>query len=213
MLLSFDSEVKTPLRKGAGSAVQTPVALIPSSSKIFRHLSSGGSEGWPSHGGSFPTAELYSTIVVDTPASVEKGFFATSFDDARKNLFLVSPDHSQGLDQPSSLSLDTSEDSIQSTTLEDTKDVASLILKAEQKLSVVRLSLEKALHTAESIRMLTSADGDQEAAAVDKGEAAEPPIPRPRRALPTPHSIEEEHNLRLVADLVLTPGKTLILSP
>lgn len=107
--------------------------------------------------------------------------------------------------------LDTGESSIQSTT----KDVASLILKAEQKLSVIRLSLERALCTAEYIRTMTSANGHQEeTAAVDeRGDVGEPPIPRPRRRLPMPHSIEEERNLRLVADLVLTPGKTLILSP
>ena len=107
-----------------------------------------------------------------------------------------------------SSSLDTSEGSIQT----DNKDIASLILKAEQKLSVIRLSLEKALCIAESIRTLTSANnGDRE----EKPGilAGEPPIPRPQRGLPMPHSIEEERNLRLVADLDLTPGKTLILSP
>ena len=218
MLLTFGKDVATPLRKGAGSATRTPVLLVPSSSKASRHETPEWSQ-LSINGGSFSTAELHSTLIVDTPASAERGFFEASFDgnceSARKNLFVVSPDQSQeGLDlfhggdgHLQSSSLDTSEGSIQT----DTKDIASLILKAEQKLSVIRLSLEKALCTAESIRALTSGTRNGE----EKSEihAGEPPIPRPRRGLPMPHSIEEERNLRLVADLVLTPGKTLILSP
>ena len=213
MLLTFDKDVATPLRKGAGSATRTPVLLVPSSSKASRHETPEWSQ-LSINGGSFSTAELHSTLIVDTPASAERAF--GNCESARKSLFVVSPDQSQeGLDlfhdgdgHLQSSSLDTSEGSIQT----DTKDIASLILKAEQKLSVIRLSLEKALCTAESIRTLTSANnGDRE----EKPGilAGEPPIPQPRRGLPMPHSIEEERNLRLVADLVLTPGKTLILSP
>ena len=214
MLLTFGKDVATPLRKGAGSATRTPVLLVPSSSKASRHETPEWSQ-LSINGGSFSTAELHSTLIVDTPASAERAF--GNCESARKSLFVVSPDQSQeGLDlfhdgdgHLQSSSLDTSEGSIQT----DTKDIASLILKAEQKLSVIRLSLEKALHTAESIRALTAGtrNGDWE----EKSgiHADEPPIPRPRRGLPMPHSIEEERNLRLVADLVLTPGKTLILSP
>lgn len=200
--------LSTPLRKGTGPATRSQL---------------------PVSGGSFSTADLCSTLIVDTPASTEKGFFATSFDSncasARKHLFVVSPDHSssQGLDllhdgdgqhQPSFR--DAEEDSIRSTTC-TSEDITSLILKAEQKLSVIRLSLEKALRTAKRVRTLASANKDREetAAVEEKGDAGEPHtfIHRPRRGIPLPLSIEEERNLRLVADLVLTPGKTLTLSP
>ena len=230
MLLSFDDA--TPLRKG-GSGPATggnnagsdfSVALIPSS------------------GGSYSTSELCSTLVVETPASAERGFLATSLDgiceSARKHLFVVSPDHPHALEtspdqssQGASL-LDDDDDggdplpsflddanevdlSTSGAHHKSTKDIATLLLEAEHKLSVIRSSLERALRTAESVRTLASADGDLDGAATSEEEcnAVEPPIPRPQRSIPVPHSIDEERNLRLVADLVLTPGKTLTLSP
>ena len=78
------------------------------------------------------------------------------------------------------------------------KDARSLVLLAQYKLSRARLSLELALRAAKDI----ASEADEPMAA-----------PSPRRDVPVAHSIEEEINLRLVADLILTPGKTLTLSP
>jgi len=133
-----------------------------------------------------------STLMVETPVTAERGFLATSFDglsspsSVRKELFAavrVSPE----------------QESVPS-------DVQSLILQAEQKLSSVRISLERALGVAETVR---AKNGEKKKEEVDLGE---PPAPR-RRVPVVAHSIDAERNLRLVADLVLTPGKTLTLSP
>ena len=87
---------------------------------------------------------------------------------------------------------------VASTSFDGRKDARSLVLLAQYKLSRARLSLELALRAAKDIA----------------SEADEPMAdPTPRRDVPVAHSIEEEINLRLVADLILTPGKTLTLSP
>ena len=135
---------------------------------------------------------LDSTLMVETPVTAERGFLATSFDgllspsSVRKELFAVQVSPEQ--------------ESVVSS------DVQSLILKAEQKLSSVRISLERALSVAETVR---AKNGEKKKEEVDLGE---PPAPR-RRVPVVAHSIDAERNLRLVADLVLTPGKTLTLSP
>ena len=87
---------------------------------------------------------------------------------------------------------------VASTSFDGRKDARSLVLLAQYKLSRARLSLELALRAAKDI----ASEADEPMAA-----------PSPRRDVPVAHSIEEEINLRLVADLVLTPGKTLTLSP
>ena len=140
---------------------------------------------------------LDSTLMVETPVTAERGFLATSFDgllspsSVRKELFAV-----QVSPEQESVSSD--------------QDVQSLILKAEQKLSSVRISLERALSVAETVRASSfGRNGEKKKEEVDLGE---PPAPR-RRVPVVAHSIDAERNLRLVADLVLTPGKTLTLSP
>lgn len=139
---------------------------------------------------------LDSTLMVETPVTAERGFLATSFDgllspsSVRKELFAVQVSPEQ--------------ESVVSS------DVQSLILKAEQKLSSVRISLERALSVAETVRASSfGRNGEKKKEEVDLGE---PPAPR-RRVPVVAHSIDAERNLRLVADLVLTPGKTLTLSP
>ena len=85
-------------------------------------------------------------------------------------------------------------DFVASISFDGRKDARSLVLLAQYKLDVARMSLELALGTAKEI--VSEAEG-----------------PSPRRGIPCPISIEEDLNLRLVADLILTSGKTLTLSP
>jgi len=87
---------------------------------------------------------------------------------------------------------------VASTSFDGRKDASSLVLLAQYKLSRARLSLELALRAAKDI----ASEADEPMADLS-----------PRRDVPVAHSIEEEINLRLVADLILTPGKTLTLSP
>ena len=204
LLPSFDS-VATPLRKGAGTAAGTPAAtMITPSSTTGREdghdlewslASSGGDSG----GSSGYRSVSFSDDALLSPTSAERGFAAsTSFggshvhpsSSAQKKVFTVSPEHHGDYGQ---LSGEASEPSLEFATT-GRKDARSLVLLAQYKLFRARLSLELALGAAKDIA--SDAEG-----------------PSPRRGVPCPVSIEEDRNLHLFAGLVLTPGKTLTLSP
>ena len=87
---------------------------------------------------------------------------------------------------------------VASTSFDGRKDARSLVLLAQYKLSRARLSLELALRAAKDI----ASEADEPMAGLS-----------PRQDVPVAHNISDELNLRLVADLILTPGKTLTLSP
>jgi len=204
MLLPSYSSVATPLRKGAGSAAGTPAAtMITPSSTTGREdghdlewsLASSGGDSGESSG---YRSVSFSDDALLSPTSAERGFVAsTSFggsrvhpsSSAQKQLFTVSPEHRDDYGQ---LSGEGSEPSVEFATT-GRKDIKSLVLLAQYKLSLARASLELALGTAKDI-------------------ASEAEGPSPRRAVPCPVSIEEDRNLHLFAGLVLTPGKTLTLT-
>lgn len=163
-----------------------------------------------SGGGSSYRSVSFSDDAVQSPTSGNRGFVNTSFDDSiRKNLFVVSPEQDQ---EPRSTNddeghqiLDVENESLAECAATDSKDIRSLVLLAEYKLSLARMSLELALGKAKDVRKYLADEG--------WGRGYERP-PAPRRSVPIiSHSIDEERNLRLVADLVLSPGKTLTLCP
>ena len=196
MLLSSFDKVATPLRKDTGSAAGTPAAtmITPSSAKgralEWHPDSRGGGSGGYSIG---HRSVSFTDDALLSPTSSERDIAASS--SAQKKLFAVSPEHRDDYGQ---LSGEACEPSVEFATTTVRKDARSLVLLAQYKLSLARMSLELALGKAKDIA----------------SEADEPMTGlSPRQDVPVAHNISDELNLRLVADLILTPGKTLTLSP
>ena len=193
LLPSFDS-VATPLRKGAGTAAGAPAAAIMITPSSMTGREDGRDLEWSlaSSDGSYSSgcrSVSFSDDALLSPTSTERGFVASrSFGGS-----YVHPS-SSAQKKLFTVSPKYRDDYGQlSGGARGRKDAKSLLLLAQYKLSLARASLELALGAAEDIVA---------------AEAEEPRSP----LVIVAEKIEEERNLRLVADLILTPGKTLTLA-